>query len=331
MSNGSILPGMISTPAHADPSPPVSGQADTTSPIPRSASYTQLPADANGDATPARKPSLSRSFSENVLANIQGNVSRQASTKRGLEAGLKSPRRSLKRLGSSKWQKDADSPFTTSKFVVGPDPSSQDLDDESKIRKNGTIPGTERKAPSVAGPISTLARKSWIGRSRSPSPSPTKTRLRKETGLGADSIPHVNGSSPVVHAKTPSLSVAEITDKASDSSSNGHARGSVPRRNSILARSRRPLSSLLSKAPLSETPSVPPIPKSYSTDRLPLSSIQSTLIKPPAVPKSWSSERLQGLGADIPRKKDELWGVFRTLDGEYQKWVLRKRVFRVIY
>ena len=317
MSNGSTLPGTPSTPVQADSLPSLCSQVDTTSTIPRSASYTQLPTGPKIDATPQRKPSLSRSFSENVLANIQGNVSRHASTKKGPEDGLKLSSRSIRRLGPSRRQKDLDGPLTISTFAVGPDPSAHDLADESETRNDGKTQSTERKPPSIAGPISTLARKSWIGRSRSPSPSPTKTRVRKESGLGAESTRHVNGSTPAVDAKTSSVSAAKVTDDALDVPSNGHpVKKSLSRRNSVL--SRRPLSTLLSKASPSETPSVPPLPTSYSTDKLPLSSSLSLSSKPP-VPKSCSSERLQGLGAETPRKKDELWGVFRTLDGEYQK------------
>lgn len=321
MSNGSTIPTTISTPAQADPPLQIPGHTDSPSTIPRPASYTQFPADANVDATPERKPSLSRSFSENVLVNIQGNTSRQSSTKKGSEDGVKSPRKSLRRLGSSKRQKNSDTPYTISKFTIGPNPSSQDPADASEICKDGNTQATERKTPSVGGSISSLARRSWISESRSPSPSPTRTRLRKEKGPGAESTHHVNGSSSAVDVKTSSLSAAKVKDDVLNTSSNGQINRNLPRRNSVLSLSRRPLSSLLSKAPTSEPLSVPPIPKSYSTDRLPLASIQSTSTKSPAVPKSWSSERLQGLGAETPRRKDELWSVFRTLDGEYQKWV----------
>ena len=320
MSDGSTLCGTtFSPPLQADPLRPASGHVDTTSTIPRSASYTQLPADAKVDTTHTRRPSLSRSFSENVLANIHGNVSRRTSSKNGPDDALKPPRRSLSRLGSSKQHKDPNTSSTTPKFALGPEPSPQDPADESQNVKDGTIPGTERKAPSVARSVSTLARKSWISKSRSPSPSPTKTRLRKEMGLAIESTRHVNGTSPAVDVKTSPLSGVEVSNNAREPSSNGHAKESQSRRNSVLTRSRRPLSSILSKAPLAETPAVPSIPKSFSTDRLPLSSVQSISSKIPAVPKSWSSERLQGLGAETPRRKDELWGVFRTLDGEHQK------------
>ena len=319
MSDGSTLCGTLSTPLQADPLRPASSHVASTPTFPRSASYTQLPTDAKVDATPARRPSLSRSFSENVLANIHGNVSRRGSFQKGPDDALKSPRRSLSRLGSYKHQKNPNTSSTTPKFTVGPEPSSQDLADEGQIGKDGTISGTERRAPYVARSVSTLARKSWISKSRSPSPSPTKTQLRKETGLAAESTRHVNGTHPAVDVKTSPLSGVELSNNAREPSSNGHAKGSQSRRNSVLIRSRRPLSSILSKTPPAETPAVPSIPKSFSTDRLPLSSVQSISTRIPAVPKSWSSDRLQGLGAETPRRKDELWGVFRTLDGEHQK------------
>ena len=325
MSNGPTLPATLSTPEQAHLPLQVSGQADATATLPRSASYTQLPADVTVVVTPERKPSLARSFSENGLVNLHGdrngNGSPQSSTKIGSEDAFKSRTRSLRRLGSSKRRKDSNTRSTTTKFSIGPDPSSQDVADEPKVRKDRATQSTERKAPSVAGSISSLALKSWISKSRSPSPSPTKTRLRKEAGPGAEPTHQVNGSNPAIDVKASSSSAAEARDAAFNPASNNHRKGSLSRRNSVLTRSRRPLSALLSKATPSETPSVPPIPKSFSTDRLPLSSRQSTSSKPPAVPKSWSSERLQGLGPETPRKKDELWSAFRTLDGEHQKWV----------
>ena len=321
MSNGSTIPATISTTAQADPPLQIPDHADSPSTIPRSASYTQFPADAIVDATSERTSSLSRSFSENVLVNIQGNATRQSSAKKGSEDGAKSRRKSLGRLGSSKRQKNSDTPYTIPKFTAGPDPSPQDPADASEICKDGNTQATERKAPSVAGSISSLARRSWISESRSPSTSPTRTRLRKEKGPGAETTHHVNGSSSAVDVQTSSLPATKVKDDVLNTSSNGHVKRNLPRRNSVLSLSRRPLSSLLSKAPTSELLSVPSIPKSYSTDKLLLASIQSTSSKSPAVPKSWSSERLQGLGAETPRRKDELWSVFRTLDGEYQKWV----------
>ena len=330
MSNGSTVSGTVSTALKPDTHPQVPNQADPTSTIPRSASYTQLPADVKIDAAVSEgELSLSRSFSENVLVNVQGNSSSQNFPQKGSEDGFKSRTRSLRRLGSSRRRKDPDTQSTRSRFTIGPELSAQDLADESKIKNDGNTQAIEHRAPTVTGSITSLARKSWINKSRSPSPSPTKSRLRKETGQGVESITRVNGSNPSVDLKTSLSSAAEVRGDVPIPPSYVNGKGRLSRRNSVLTMSRRPLSSLLSKSLLSEIPSVPPIPKSYSTDRLPSPSKQSTTSsKPPSVPKSWSSEPLQGLGAEAPRRKDELWTVFRTLDGEYQKWVYAKMNFQ---
>ena len=317
MSNGSTVSGTVSTPLKPDTYPQVPNQADPTSTIPRSASYTQLPADPNIDAAVSEgELSLSRSFSENVLVNVQGNTSSQKLPQRGSEDGFKSRTRSLRQLGSSRRRKDSDTQSTRARFTVGPDLSAQDLADDSKIHSDENTQAIEHRAPTVAGSITSLARRSWINRSRSPSPSPTKSRLWKEAGQGVEPITRVNGSKPSVDLKTSLSSAAEVRGDVPIPPSYVNGRRRLSRRNSVL---RRPLSTLLSKSP-SEIPSVPLIPKSYSTDRLPSPSKQSTTSnKPPSGPKSWSSEPLQGSGAEVPRRKDELWTVFRTLDGEYQK------------
>ena len=320
MSNGSTVSGTVSTPLKPDTRSQVPNQADPTSTIPRSASYTQLPADPKIDATVSEgELSLSRSFSENVLVNVQGNTSSQNLPQRGSEDGFRSRTRSLRQLGSSRRRKDSDTQSTRSRFTVGPDLSAQDLKDDSQIHSDENTQAIGHRAPTVAGSITSLARKSWINKSRSPSPSPTKSRLRKEAGQGVESISRVNGSKPSIDLKTSLSSAAEVRGDVPIPPSYVNGKGRLSRRNSVL---RRPLSTLLSKSLPSEAPSVPLIPKSYSTDRLPSPSKQSTTSsKPPSVPKSWSSEPLQGSGAEAPRRKDELWTVFRTLDGEYQKWV----------
>ena len=330
MSNGSPVSGTVSTPPKSNTHPQVPNQADPTSPIPRSASYTQLPADPKTDAAVSEgELSLSRSFSENVLVNVQGNLSSQNFPPRGSEDGFKSRTSSLRRLGTSRRRKEYDSQSTRSRFTVGPDLSAQDLAEESKSHNDGNTQAIEHRAPTVAGSITSLARKSWINNPRSPSPPPTKSRLRKEAGQGVESITRVNGSNPSFDLKTSLSSAAEVRGDVPIPPLYVNGKGRLSRRSSVLTKSRRPLSSFMSKSPLSETPSVPPIPKSYSTDRLPSPSIQSmTSSKPPSVPKSRSSEPLQGLGAEAPRRKDELWTVFRTLDGEYQKWVYAEMNFQ---
>lgn len=69
-------------------------------------------------------------------------------------------------------------------------------------------------------------------------------------------------------------------------------------------------------------PAVPPLPVSFSTDKL---SSYSKLgrpmerISPLARNRSYSSDKLKTSRSEPARKKDELWNVFRTLDGDFQK------------
>lgn len=77
-------------------------------------------------------------------------------------------------------------------------------------------------------------------------------------------------------------------------------------------------------------PAVPSLPKSFSTDRLP--TLRSTpqadraAPVPRLVPVSERTHPVSGIA--IARKKDELWGVFRTLDGDYAKFSSKSVAFK---
>jgi hypothetical protein len=66
-----------------------------------------------------------------------------------------------------------------------------------------------------------------------------------------------------------------------------------------------------------------PLPKSFSTDRLPsFVKSQPSFERIPPLPRKISTDKLKIPKHDVPKKKDELWGVFRELDGSFQKCVL---------
>ena len=76
-------------------------------------------------------------------------------------------------------------------------------------------------------------------------------------------------------------------------------------------------------------PAVPPLPKSFSTDKLPISrSEQVSQNRAAPVPRLLSSDRIPTTGSVLPRKKDELWNVFRTLDGDYTKFSSKTLAFK---
>ena len=309
MSNGLNNPDAASSAASVKRGPDNAGPNPI---ITRAASYTQLADDPILNDLPQRKSPLNRSFSENVLANMQGKVARQYNSEQVSETRLKA-KRSLRRLSSFKrlsTQVERAPHFTISQFTVGPDESTEDLTIESKPRRNGLINDRERKTRSVSGSISSFARRPWISSSRSPSPSPSKRRSRRETDAAIGTENSYPGEVQIPHATY-----------------NGYGNGQVKvpsRKNSLLGRkSRRPLSTLLGKSPSIDTPSVPPIPTSFSTDKLPSLNHKSSDLSNPPVPSVKSLDRLQVLTAEPSRKKDSLWSVFRGVDGEYQKFQSR--------
>ena len=276
--------------------------------LPRSASYTQLPTTTVSHSAPESN-GIKRTFSDNILANPGGNTFPQSFSKQasgGIEDIHERPngrnllrRRSTRSLVGPK--------ITVSRFALGP---RRGTGDSAHELSNGNLKGNlnpEIKRRSVSGSLTSFARKSWISASRSPSPN------KREAS--ADNNPGSN------HARPPSRSSAVSRSDGEDSTGNSHPSGQSKRSNTIRKKSRRPLSAFIGRTSDEPgPPSVPSIPKSYSTDRLPsLNHSHLSSEKPPTVPKSMSSERLQGIGTESPRRKDELWGVFRALDGDFQK------------
>ncbi|KAF2453289.1 hypothetical protein BDY21DRAFT_293183 [Lineolata rhizophorae] len=171
---------------------------------------------------------------------------------------------------------------------------------------------------SPAKSLSKLRRRSWMSSSanspsRSPSPSKRNHHLR-----GA-------GGAPTAAPGSDDSLVNSTNESGAAAASAGGARS---RRRSIEAQAPPP-------------PRSPSVPKSFSTDRLPSLGRWSSSSQQqqragesngagggkisggggvPPVPGKLSSEKLRGLGVEPPRKKDELWSVFRTLDADLQKF-----------
>lgn len=72
------------------------------------------------------------------------------------------------------------------------------------------------------------------------------------------------------------------------------------------------------------------LPKSFSTERLPTYSSDQPLSPtvPTPVPRLLSSEQIAKGGLKAPRKKDELWSVFRGLDGDFSKFTAKSVAFK---
>ena len=77
------------------------------------------------------------------------------------------------------------------------------------------------------------------------------------------------------------------------------------------------------------TPSVPSLPKSFSTDRLPVASETRTDDHTVPVPRMVSGDRVSSFGSlSLARKKDELWTVFRNLDADYARFMSKSTALK---
>ena len=140
-------------------------------------------------------------------------------------------------------------------------------------------------------------------------------------------------------SKVSKLSVEnEVTPQSSDSEQ------PVSRKSTLLRkRSSRPVSGLFRSSTNDEVEkaekekkrqqsSIPPVPRislphSFSTDRLP--SAQHAPHSPgltPPPPRPLTSHRTGGLA--LPKKKDELWSHFRSLDGEFSRFSSKSLAFK---
>ncbi|KAL9124012.1 MAG: hypothetical protein Q9217_006616 [Psora testacea] len=311
MSNGSInvpaAPGLAfnTNPADKPDGPPVS-------PIPRSASYTQLLRNENIASNAQRTDSIRRSLSENVLA--YNDAERQKSTSDTTKQSSRS-HGPLRRRSSSK-RKTAK--VSVSQFTIGPEEALDDAAYESQTIELAQTPERQKVGRSISGSISKIARRSWISASRSPPPSQSKRLSRQDKA--ANICPSTGPSWPVsgYEPKVPNSHLNKFEDETGNT---------IIRETSLPAkRSRRPLSALWNTDVGIQAPSLPAIPKSFSTEKLPSMNYNSSMVGAPGIPHAPSIERLPTAGTDSPRKRDELWSVFRSLDGEYHKQVIRLTV-----
>lgn len=168
---------------------------------------------------------------------------------------------------------------------------------------------------------SRLRRRSWLPGSRSPSPA--KQRNSLEIPVEGPPPPRSGPgrrSSPFRRSTAPPPAAEDVDETRSRSSS----------------LSRR-LSNKLRKRPLSVMDTVPSssakllhatsttlhLPKSFSTEKLPIPTMTRavpTADRIPQIPRNISKDKLPSMKMPA-RKRDELWTVFRNLDGDFQKYV----------
>jgi hypothetical protein len=268
----------------SSPSPETSASYpndDQISELSRAASYTELPSQAATEP-----PTLRRTFSDYAVPNLA-----ESPTKESVAAGKDILRRTSLR------SKNKQKPNPVSRFTLS---SSEDLKDtESNVPETRAPEPAVRpsKSRSMSGRIVSLARKPWGSSSRSPSPSAKRFRQQ---------------DSP-----DPTRSSGRTTDDDQMPPSR--------RRTILYKRPRRPMLAVVAKG-LEDSPSSPSSPTANSLrhrtsfEKFTASLSVSTPVLPP-MPKGAveTAAAYASSGVDHARQKDELWGIFRGLEADYQK------------
>ncbi|KAJ9649779.1 hypothetical protein H2199_000558 [Coniosporium tulheliwenetii] len=314
------------------PSQPTAGH------IPRSASYTYFPQvkEPLVDEVPIVR--IKGSISEDELAtshNIYADGDSYSSSGSGGSTPDNEAVTPLE-LSTSKRSLDAGKSQQSSKITISKFLLSNGEPRDSGYAAANELDGAVQPSFVISKPRSTsrtrnvFRRKSWIPRSQSTSRSTSRSN-------------------------SPSKAEAE-TRKTDDGATNSSWMFSAGRRKSMTGRSRdadhapvepnststvtrngtvaskkpsRPLSALLRSSvagsdarPATPSAPVPALPKSFSTDRLPiLPRSHASSERIPPVPRTISSEKIKTLVPEVSRKKDELWSVFRTLESDLHKFV----------
>lgn len=247
----------------------------------RAASYTDLPSQI------ATEPSLRRTFSDYAVPTLA-----ESPTKETVAAGKDILRRTSLR------SKDKPKPASVSRFTLS---SSEDLKDtDSNVPETRAPEPAVRpsKSRSMSGRIVSLARKPWGSSSRSPSPSAKRSKQQD------------------------SQSPTRFSSRKTEEDQTQPSR----RRTILYKRPRRPMLAVVAKGP-DDNPGSPNSPSSNSLrhrssfEKFTASLSVSTPVLPP-MPKgaAETAAAYANSGNDHTRKKDELWGIFRGLEADFQKF-----------
>jgi hypothetical protein len=228
------------------------------------------------------EPSLRRTFSDYAVPALS-----KSPTKETVAAGKDILRRTS--------QRSKDKPATISRFTLS---SSEDLKDpepnvpETKAPERAVRPS---KGRSMSGRIVSLARKPWGSSSRSPSPSAKRSKQQEQSPTRAGRKTDDDSSQPsrrrTILYKRPRRPMVAVVAKGPE---DGNSSPSSPSGNSL--RHKSSFEKFTASLSVS-TPVLPPMPKGAAE----------------------TAAAYANTGGDPSRKKDELWGVFRGLEADYQK------------
>ena len=202
--------------------------------------------------------------------------------------------------------------IAVSKFALIETPVEEDVSETYSTTDPPNTANTERKLRSKSSIRSLRTRTSWLMLgSRSPSPSSRKSLVDSPHHASSPlSKPSEQVNNNSKSADVPAGASPPETDKVP----------SLQRSNTQgILKAKRPLSAFLGKAKSTgpSHPLAPPLPKSFSTDRLPS---YGRHLDAPDLPPAARRERPKPPPMDAPRRKDDLWTAFRQLDADFSKF-----------
>ncbi|CAI9638311.1 unnamed protein product [Alternaria burnsii] len=178
---------------------------------------------------------------------------------------------------------------------------------------------SESPAGSPSRSLTNLRRKSWVIKEQSgDSSSPVKEKKLKKKSATDKEQPATTTTAEPNKRKTPTTTTT--TSIPEESEARDVVKEDIPPPAPLNKKNKR-LSGLFANS--SSASNLPSVPKSFSTEKLPHypqnhNPVSPTHVVPP-LPRNVSAEKLKGVKTE-PRKKDELWTAFRTLDADLRKF-----------
>lgn len=333
------------------PKPPPRQEVPSSSPrnadFPRSASYTYLPHAKDPGYDPSRIVTIKGSFSEDDLIAPKEDLTDDSppdssgwTTPDVMEHEPKVPHDLAQDL-IAELQKSP----KVSVSRLTPDTSTEQSSIESRSRGGSISTQSSRTTSSTVTqsrrvpPRSSFSRKfsgdrkSWYSAPSSPSrsPSPPKRQATiKPHEVGADAAPTPPSVSMARRKSFRRKDSAKAPEDVKDVKPVGEG---IVRKATVL-RKKAARASMLFKGSSTDdavgpmVPSVPSIPTSFSTDKLPTVKSLHPNERASPMPRLVSAERVPGSGLNLTRKKDELWSVFRALDGDHTKFQSKSSAFK---
>ncbi|KAI9738052.1 MAG: hypothetical protein M1818_005480 [Claussenomyces sp. TS43310] len=309
---------------HVDPQQPSS---PTPGDLPRAASYTSVPTLADRSYPPDNDRSRGYStddvsaigksslLSEKLLGDGQANQT------------IRDARPKVERMGRRK-----SLVARPKSWIHKAKGASPERGDETGVPPVPLLKkASQERLKTVSGTLANLARKTWIPSSRSPSPGrrTLKDKEMEESSREEEDLTpasSISSSSPRKRSVIPFMSETP----ARHSILSPPILPAIVRKGTFMKKPKRPKSDVIGGGDFrpfrfrSANSSAVSLPNA-SVEALSIPRSSSDI---PPLPGKCSTDKLSNLSIESPKKKDELWSVFRSLESDFQKFQTKPSALR---